>query len=79
MVKLEKYDHLRLLYHFTVPLTTDIFKFVNSFLSNVHLSRRGRDLKSCHFLLKSDFQVITFFIILEVGYLVIIVLNFVYK
>ena len=79
MVKPEKCDHLRLLYHFTVPLSTDIFKFVNSFLSNVHLSRRGRDLKSCHFLLKSDFQVITFFIILEVRYLVIIVLNFVYK
>ena len=52
-----------------------------------------RDLKSCqeiasdisnllkkvHFLLKSGFQVTAFFILLEVGYLATIVVNFVYK
>ena len=56
-------------------------------------SRRDRDLKSCqlitfdnsdlltkvHFLLKSGFQVIIFFILLEVGYFVTIVVSFVYK
>ena len=56
-------------------------------------SRWDRDLKSCqlitfdnshlltkvHFLLKSGFQVIIFFILLEVGYFVTIVVSFVYK
>ena len=56
-------------------------------------SRRDRDLKSCqlitfdnshlltkvHFLLKSGFQVIIVFILLEVGYFVTIVVSFVYK
>ena len=32
-----------------------------------------------HFLLKSTFQVMSFFIVLEVGYLVTIVVNFVCK
>ena len=36
-------------------------------------------LRKDDFLLKSGFQVIAFFIPLEVGYLVIIVVNFVYK
>ena len=52
-----------------------------------------QDLKSCqliafdksnvqriaHFLPKSDFHVVAIFILLEVGYLVTIVMNFVYK
>ena len=58
-----------------------------------HQSHSDKDLKSCQvigsnksnllrkvdFLLKSSFQVIAFFISLEVGYLVKIVLNFVCK
>ena len=56
-------------------------------------SRSNKDLKSCQviasdksnlmrkvdFLLKSSFQVIAFFMSLEVGCLVIIVVNFIYK
>ena len=36
-------------------------------------------MRKVEFLLKSDFQVIAFFIPLEVGYPIIIVVNFVYK
>ena len=36
-------------------------------------------LRKVDFLLESGFQVIAFFILLEVGYLVTIVVNFVYK
>ena len=63
---------------------------MNSVLSQI---RRDRDLKICQviasdksnllrtadFLLKCGFQVKAFFILSEVGYLVIIVVNFVYK
>ena len=36
-------------------------------------------MREVHFLLKSGFQVITFSILLEVGYLIKIVGNFIYK
>ena len=36
-------------------------------------------MREVHFLLKSGFQVITFTILLEVGYLIKIVGNFIYK
>ena len=42
-------------------------------------SHKSNLLRKVHFLLKSVFKVIAFFIIFEVGYLVIIVVNFVYK
>ena len=56
-------------------------------------SRNDKNWKSCQVMVsdkanlllkvdfppKSDFQVIAFFILLEVGYLVIIVVDFVYK
>ena len=42
-------------------------------------SDKSNSLRKVHFLLKSDFQVIAFFINLAVGHLVIIVVNFVYK
>ena len=42
-------------------------------------SDKSNSLTKVEFLLKSGFQVIAFFIPLEVGYLVIIVVKFVYK
>ena len=66
----------------------------HNFWKSVKVACSDRDLKSYQviasdksnnllrrldFLLKSGFQVIAFFILLEVGYLVITVVNFVYK
>ena len=42
-------------------------------------SDKSNLLRKVHFLLKSVFQVIGFFVILKVGYLVKIVIRFVYK
>ena len=42
-------------------------------------SDKSNLLRKVDFLLKNGFQVIAFFIHLEVGYLAIIVVNFVYK
>ena len=42
-------------------------------------SDKSNLLRKVEFLLKSGFQTIVFFIPLEVGFLVIIVVNFVYK
>ena len=41
-------------------------------------SDKSNLLRKVQFLLKSGFQVIAFFILLEVGYLVAIIVNFVY-
>ena len=50
---------------------TGIWKLIASDKSNL--------LRKFDFLLKSGFQVIAFYVSLEVGYLAVIVLNFVYK
>ena len=48
-------------------------------ISQVIAHDKSNVLRKVDFLLKCGFQVIAFFILLEVGYLVIIVVNFVSK
>ena len=48
-------------------------------LSSEIPSDKSKLLRKAHSFLKSSFQVTAFFKLLEVGHLVIIVINFVYK
>ena len=48
-------------------------------MCQVIASNKSNLLRKIDFPLKSGFQVLAFFIPLEIGYLVIIVVNFVYK